>query len=218
MLAGAHSQRSNSYQISMGFFLLASGSSRAEFEVLQHAGLVSSYPTALRNMKKLSVEKMDHTRRIVRQHAFLLLWDNLNFSFKVSEQRSGTSKSTFESGTMSTVVLLHGVEYGELALDLLRPITTTRPYIDISRSDMHPKPSQIVRLEATMLWYIRNIFLTLHPALRKTLGDSLSALPVTERIPLHKTECYTLPATHKDESTIEGTMEFFDEVFGTHLR
>jgi hypothetical protein len=54
MIAASHSQCSNEYQIGIGFFLLASGASRAEFEVLQHARLVASYPTTLRQLKKLS--------------------------------------------------------------------------------------------------------------------------------------------------------------------
>jgi hypothetical protein len=218
MLAGAHSQRSNSYQISMGFFLLASGSSRAEFEVLQHAGLVTAYPTALRHMKKLSAETLEEIQQIVRRYPFLLLWDNINFAFKVAEQRLGRSRSTFESGTMSTLVLLHGVDYGELGLDLLPPVTTTRPYIKISPSDVHPSPVQVAELEVTMKWHIRDMFLDLYPALRTRLGTSLSALPETESIPLHKTKCYTMPAMDVDESTIEGTMDFFDKIFGTHLQ
>jgi hypothetical protein len=218
MIAASHSQRSNEYQIGMGFFLLASGASQVEFEVLQHAGLVTSYPTTLRQLKKLSDERMDEIQCVVRSRPFLLLWDNLNFAFKVAEQRKGSKKSTFESGTTSTIVLLHDVEFGELNLDLLPPVHTTRPYFEFSESDLRPSPKQMADLEAAMIWHIRDMFLTLYPALRESLGDSIPALPETDCITPHKTEFYILPATNKDESTLEGTMDFLEEVFHTHLK
>jgi hypothetical protein len=217
MIACTHSENSNEYQIGMAFFLLASGSSRAEFDVLQHAGLCTSYPTALNNLKKLSKERLEFIVQITRTRAWMLLWDNINMAFRVGEQRL-SNRSTFENGTTSTLVVLHDVAYGELKLDLLPPVVATRPILDYTADDLRPTPQQAAELQQAMIWHVRDILLSLYPALRARLGDTVPSLPDTMCIAPHKTEFHPLPAVKLDESTLEGTMDFFDFVFDKTLK
>ena len=49
--------------------------------------------------------------------AFLIIWDNFNIAFCVSEQCK-VLKDHFDNRTTTTVIPLYGVEFGSLLLDL----------------------------------------------------------------------------------------------------
>ena len=110
----------------MGMYFLACGTSRSMFNVLNHAGITLSYPQAISKLKQLSEEQLTETRNVTQTKAFMLIWDNLNIAFKVSEQRHN-SKDHFDNGTTATLVPLYGVERGELPFKPKR--TNRRPIL-----------------------------------------------------------------------------------------
>ena len=117
MLAKSRNEHATEFQTSMGMYFLACGTSRSMFDVLNHAGITLSYPQAISKLKQLSEERLTQTRNIAKTKAFMLIWDNLNIAFKVSEQRHD-SKDHFDNGTTATLVPLYGVERGELPFNL----------------------------------------------------------------------------------------------------
>ncbi|KAJ7450876.1 hypothetical protein FB451DRAFT_1146240 [Mycena latifolia] len=106
MLAQAQNERANEFQEIMGTYFLACSTPRRQFDVLAHAGLTVSYSKAIADLKGLSAEGLARLRRMVQEKACMIVWDNLNIAFKVSEQRHN-SKDSFENGTTGTLIPLY---------------------------------------------------------------------------------------------------------------
>lgn len=102
----------------MCMYFLACGTSRSVFDVLNHAGVTLSYTQAVAKIKQLGRERLTMMREIARSRAFMVIWDNLNIAFRVSEQRHNP-KDHFDNGTTATLLPLYDVEYGGLPLELL---------------------------------------------------------------------------------------------------
>ncbi|KAJ6608162.1 hypothetical protein B0H10DRAFT_2303514, partial [Mycena sp. CBHHK59/15] len=91
MLAQSQNERANQFQEIMGTYFLACSTPRRQFDVLAHAGLTVSYSKAINDLKGLSVVMGNRGSKCVHQTAThgacMIVWDNLNIAFKVSEQR-----------------------------------------------------------------------------------------------------------------------------------
>jgi len=87
MLAKSRNDHATEFQTTMCMFFLACGTSHSLFDVLNHAGISLSYTQAIAKLKKLGLEHLEGRRKIAHTHAFMVIWDNLNIAFKVSEQR-----------------------------------------------------------------------------------------------------------------------------------
>ncbi|KAK6985088.1 hypothetical protein R3P38DRAFT_2469924, partial [Favolaschia claudopus] len=85
MLSVSRSQQANNYQVVtwvvIGLFLLGSGASKREIEVLAHAGLSTSYNAIREHIHQLSAEAVAKFRRLVKEQMFFIVWDNLNIAF-----------------------------------------------------------------------------------------------------------------------------------------
>ncbi|PPQ97245.1 hypothetical protein CVT26_000771 [Gymnopilus dilepis] len=199
-LAKARNEHATEFQTTMCMFFFACGTTRTTFSVLNHAGITLSYTQAVDKLKLLGQERLKRMNVIARTRAFMLIWDNLNIAFKVSEQRHD-SKDHFDNGTTATLVPLFGVEFGEIPL---KPRRMHRPPIlNYNVQDLLPSREEAERVQAGQLWHIKDILFTAFPALRKRLASS---------IPVHKTEQYPLPAMHIDESSLEGTLSVLDSI------
>lgn len=214
MLAKSQNNHASKFQTSMGMYFLACGTSRSVFNVLNHAGITLSYTQAISKLKQLSEERLKETRKIAKSKAFMLIWDNLNIAFKVSEQRQD-SKDHFDNGTTATLVPLYGIKRGELPLKPKR--THRRPILKFEPKDFLPSCEESQRVQAGQLWHIKDILYDAFPALRKRLGSSISPLATVQQIPVHKTEQYPLPAMHIDESSLEGTLGVMNTIFRSTL-
>ncbi|KAJ7692577.1 hypothetical protein B0H17DRAFT_933920, partial [Mycena rosella] len=137
MLAQTRNEKSSEYQTTMAFYLLACGATRSQFDVLNHAGICPSYRSALRKVRDLGQERLAEIRKLARNHLFMIIWDNLNFAFRVAQQRIG-SHDHFDNGTTATLVLLWGIEAGDLPLNLLPPRKTRLPVLDFAAEDILP--------------------------------------------------------------------------------
>ena len=198
-------------------FFLACGTSRSLFDVLNHAGISLSYTQAIAKLKKLGLERLEETRKIAHTRAFMVIWDNLNIAFKVSEQRHD-SKNHFDNGTTATLVPLYGVEYGGLPVTLKPKRERRNTILDIKPEDLVPTREEADRVQLGQLWHIEDILYDQFPALRKRLGSAIEPAPSVLQIPVHKTEQYPLPAMHIDESSLEGTLGVLNTIFRDSLR
>lgn len=217
MLAKAKNEHATEFQTSMALYFLASGVSRSIFNVLNKAGISLSYTQAVAKLKDLSTEQLAETRRIAHSQAFMIIWDNLNIAFKVSEQREG-SKDHFDNGTTATLVPLHGVAYGGLPLELKPKRDNRRQLLTFSPSNIIPDLATAQRVEKAQLWHIQDILYDAFPELRSRLKSKILPPPSVDCIQVHKTEQYPLPAMKIDESTLEGTIEVVDTIIRQSLK
>ena len=104
----------------MCIYLLACGTSKTQFDVLNHTGFTLLYTATTRKIKELSQERLLEIIGLVCQCAFMIIWDNLNIAFWVGEQRKA-SKDHFDNRTTATLIPLYDVEFGGLPLDLKPP-------------------------------------------------------------------------------------------------
>ncbi|KAJ7869595.1 hypothetical protein B0H14DRAFT_3579250 [Mycena olivaceomarginata] len=217
MLSQTRNEKSSEYQTTMSFYLLACGATRSQFEVLNHAGICLSYRSTLRKVKDLGQERLAAVRKTAHERMFMLIWDNLNFAFRVVQQRLG-SNDHFDNGTTATLVVLWGVVAGDLPLDILPPRKTRLPVLDFTADDLLPSLKDVQELEALHHWHIEDILVEAYPVLRTRFADSISKPPSILLIPVHVTEHATLPAMEIDESSMDGTIDLFSTIFRGSLK
>jgi hypothetical protein len=90
MLVQTTNEKSSEYQTTMGFYLLACGASWSQFDVLNHTRICLSYHYVLCKIKTLGQEQLAKIRKIAKTRMFMIIWDNLNFAFRVAQQRVGS--------------------------------------------------------------------------------------------------------------------------------
>ena len=146
MLAKLHNDHATEFQTTMCMFFLACGTSCSLFNMLNHAGISLSYTQAIAKLKKLGIECLEQTRKIAHTCAFMVIWDNLNIVFKVSEQRHD-SKDHFDNGTTATLVPLYGVKYGGLPITLKPKRECRNTILDIKFEDLVPTCKEAARVQ-----------------------------------------------------------------------
>ncbi|KAK6987846.1 hypothetical protein R3P38DRAFT_2805309 [Favolaschia claudopus] len=204
--------KANNFQLVIGLFLLGSGASKREIEILAHAGLSVSYTSLTsRNCERRAY------RIYVKSagHAWCRLsGDNLNIAFKVAEQRL-QAKSHFDSGTTRIVIPGKDAAQGTLPLDLKPPRERALPVLDWSPEDVLPSPESAAQLSRSCFWQLKRVALVYIPGIPDNLKKALEDCPENYQIPLHKTEQYPLPALKEDESTLEGTFAVYTDTLKT---
>ncbi|KAK7029172.1 hypothetical protein R3P38DRAFT_3314713 [Favolaschia claudopus] len=209
--------QANNYQVVIGLFLLGSGASKREIEVLAHAGLSTSYNAIREHIHQLSAEAVAKFRRLVKEQMFFIVWDNLNIAFRVESQRL-RSANHFDNGTTSTGIPVYNpltgstkTLHGTLPLSLKPPRTSTFPVVDHSVEDVLPSPLCISQLEKCLLWQIKRLA---HENIKGLahLSEEFEDCPEVDAIAVHKTEQYPLPAMHEDESSIDGTIRVYNQI------
>lgn len=217
MISIMRSQKANDYQVTMGLFLLGSGASKREMEVLAHAGLSLSYTSIITHVRKLSKEGTAKYKQIVREKMCSLTWDNLNIPFRVGEQRLG-SGNHFDNGTTATLIPLYDpsapdgdVPLGSLPLSMKPPRTTCRPVVEWPIEHVLPSPEGAAQLTRNCLWQIQRMALQTIEDLAH-LRPHFQPCPTVKQIPVHKTSQYPLPAMNLDESSIDGTIRVYTTI------
>lgn len=216
-MAKSRSEHATNFQTTMALYLLACGTSKSLFNVLNHAGLSLSYPQAVEKLKKMSEELVAETRAVAQLMMFMIIWDNLNFAFRVAEQHHD-SKDHFDSGTTATLVPLYGVQPGSLPTSL-KPKRLVCPHIlNFNGSDLLPSLDKARRIQEGQLWHIKDILFDAFPDLRKRLSPTILLAPTVHQIPVHQTKQHPLPAMHIDESSLEGTLNVVDTIIHKSLK
>ncbi|KAF9537135.1 hypothetical protein CPC08DRAFT_552826 [Agrocybe pediades] len=216
MLIKSRNEHATSFQTPMAIYLLACGTSRSLFHVLNHSGFTISYTQAVLKLRQLGEERNSLSKETVRKNACMLIWDNLNIALKVAQQRDD-SKDSYENGTTATLVPLFGAKQGDLPLSLKPPRRRRKPILDIKQTDLLPSSEEISRVQAAQLWHIMDILYDCFPDLRKRLGESILPPSTVKQIPVHKTEQYPLPTMPIDESSLEGTLQVLKSMIQVSL-
>lgn len=217
MLAKSRNDHATEFQTTMCMYFLACGTQRSLFDVLNHAGLSLSYTQAIHKLKTLGQERLEQMREIARTRAYMVLWDNFNVAFEVSQQRQD-SKSHFDNGTTATLIPLFDTAYGSLPTSLKPPRLRNNPDLNIEAEDLLPSFEEAKRVQDGQIWHITDILYDAYPELRKKFGESIPAPTPVMQIPVHTTEQYPIPAMHLDESTLEGTLQVFNTIFTKALK
>ncbi|KII91476.1 hypothetical protein PLICRDRAFT_156573 [Plicaturopsis crispa FD-325 SS-3] len=214
MLSILRSQKANDYQVMIAMFLLGSGASKREIEVLAHAGLCLSYSTTITCLKKLSKEGTRTYKKVAKESACSIVWDNLNIAFRVDAQRLH-SANHFDNGTTATLIPLYdptsedgSVPHGTIPLNMKPPRTTSDPIFEWPTEHVMPSPVDAEQLSRSCLWQIKRMAIE-HIEGLKHLASELEPCPEVKPIPVHKTDQYPLPAMNEDESSIEGTIRVY---------
>ncbi|KAJ7621845.1 hypothetical protein B0H17DRAFT_1290185 [Mycena rosella] len=208
------SQKANNFQLVIGLFLLGSGASKREMEVLAHAGLSISYTSITGHVKGLSKEGMARVREIVKTSMCQIVWDNLNIAFRVAAERL-KAKNHFDNGTTGTVIPVFDPETGGHAAHgtlpfVMKPLRErTLPVLDWTAEDTLPSPQSAAELSSSCFWQLKRLALSHIPGVPAELKKQFEECPVVDQIPLHKSEQYPVPAMKLDESTLEGTLEVY---------
>ncbi|KAJ3832057.1 hypothetical protein F5878DRAFT_654713 [Lentinula raphanica] len=217
MYAVLRSQRANEFQAVIGMFLIGSGASKREMEVLHHAGISLSYPAIIRHMRLLSEEAKQTYKDVIKECMCSVVWDNLCIQFRVEAQRLNSSDH-FDNGTTATCIplfdpytLSNRTPHGTLPLSLKPPRETTNPIFEWSDEDVLPSREDIRVLTLCSKWQIRRLALESIPGLAH-LKPTLGPCPEVKKIPLHKTEQYPLPAMKEEENSIDGTIQVFHSI------
>ncbi|KAJ7448400.1 hypothetical protein FB451DRAFT_1053929 [Mycena latifolia] len=213
------SQKANNFQLVIGLFLLGSGASKREMEVLAHAGLSISYTSIITHVKGLSKEGMVRLREIVKTSMVQIVWDNLNIAFRVAAERL-KAKNHFDNGTTVTVIPVFDpatgghAAHGTLPLSMKPPRERTLPVLDWTAEDVLPSPQSAEELSACCFWQMKRLALEHVPGVTPKLKKELEDCPEINQIPVHKSEQYPAPAMNKDESTLEGTLDVRETIYG----
>ncbi|KAJ7811323.1 hypothetical protein B0H14DRAFT_2606589 [Mycena olivaceomarginata] len=208
------SQKANNFQLVIGLFLLGSGASKREIEVLAHTGLSISYSTITEHVKGLSKEGMVRIRELVKECMCQIVWDNLNIAFRVAAERL-KAKNHFDNGTTATVIPVFdpatggNARHGTLPFSMKPPRERTLPVLDWTAEDTLPSPQSAEELSRCCFWQLKRLALEHIPGISDSLKKALEECPEIFQIPLHKTEQYPLPAMNLDESSLEGTLEVY---------
>ncbi|KAJ7665677.1 hypothetical protein B0H17DRAFT_904260, partial [Mycena rosella] len=98
----------NNYQVVISLFLLGSGASKREIEVLAHAGLSTSYTAIREHLRTLSGEAVERFKQLIKHQMCFIVRDNLKIAFHVESQRLG-SANHFDNGTTSTAIPVYNL-------------------------------------------------------------------------------------------------------------
>ncbi|KAK7016411.1 hypothetical protein VNI00_018893 [Paramarasmius palmivorus] len=222
MITMVRSQKANNFQLIIGLFLLGSGASKCETNVFAHARLSVSYTTVIEHINTLSEENLVIIRRVIEEFMCSLCWDNVNFAFRV-ESQCLNSKDHFDSGTTATLIVVHNpftglnTAPGDLPLSMNLEHTTSRIPISISPRSLLPSHDDLLTLEKCLLWQLKQAALEHKPEFHH-LKPHFPSLPPdvhTEQIALHKTEQYPLSAMHEDKSSLDGTINVYNQLMRT---
>jgi hypothetical protein len=169
LISVMRSQKANNFQVVIGLFLLGSGASKREMEVLAHAGLSISYTSIITHVKGLSAEGMVRIRELVKTSMVQIVWDNLNIAFRVAAQRL-KAKNHFDNGTTATVIPLFdpatggNAVHGTLPFSMKPPRERTLPVLDWTAEDVLPSPQSTEELLSSCFWQLKRLASTIYRA------------------------------------------------------
>ena len=217
MLVKSRNDHASEFQMTTCMYFLACGTSQSLFDILNHTGLTLSYMQAVANLKQLGAECLEEMHAVACTQAVMIIWDNLNIAFNVTEQHHN-SKVHFDNGTTATLVPLFRVEFGGLPLDLLPCHNKRLLLLSFGPADLLLSLEEAWHVEDGQLWHIQDILYDAFPDLRNYFHHEIEAAPSVYQIPLHKTKQYLLPAMHINESRLNGTLEVLDTIITCHLK
>ncbi|KAI0075724.1 hypothetical protein K474DRAFT_1599390, partial [Panus rudis PR-1116 ss-1] len=170
-------------------------------------------------INRLAINQRTRVRNIARTYELGHVYDNYNINYKTAEQTLGR-KDTQENGTCATVFPLFNARREDMRTrDLL---TSLDQAPGLSRDDVLLSAEENTILDKYLLHTILRI-IVLHggTGFQRFRETVMKNVPSTlEKIPLHKTDVFPLPALNIDESSTTGNADVLDSTFrevGHHL-
>ncbi|KAG0352206.1 hypothetical protein BGZ54_002902 [Gamsiella multidivaricata] len=175
------------------------GTPKQVVEVFCRSGLSVSPKTIDRTLETLGKDSMKRAQEAMRTKHCSLVYDNINFALRKSDQRSNNADN-FESGTAGT--LIRGEDPG---LPDLR--TDQEIFAEYQPKDL--RISSADNAHADLVF--RNIFSeVLHRRVESFKGSMLPA-PTILPLPLEKTETFPLPTLPINQSSVDGNISVLEE-------
>ncbi|OJT14839.1 hypothetical protein TRAPUB_8633 [Trametes pubescens] len=174
--------------------------------------LKSGLKRALGLLRLLSDSTMRVACGRARTHLLANVYDNINMMFKIAEQILGRSDSQ-QNGTCATAFELYGASLDDMkTADVLESFVKAPPLAieDMLLSDQE-NVDLTARLEHTVLQIVAAYGGERFSRFRNQIDASM---PVTEdKIPVHKTAIYPLPAMNIDESSTTGNADVLAKIY-----
>ncbi|EJF62114.1 hypothetical protein DICSQDRAFT_44032, partial [Dichomitus squalens LYAD-421 SS1] len=240
-LLGQRSQNNSYVCYIMGLYLYATGASRQTLSLLSSLNVATSYSALVGSgstkemvdthhrgtsialslqrafhrgaglLRKLSTSCRASAATRAHTAPFGLVYDNINFMFKVAEQILGR-KDSQENGTCATIFALQQASLSDMkASHLLERFNAAPP---LSVQDIIHTPAETTLFRQSLEHTILRVIVSQSPLFERFRDAVHSCLPATDnKIPVHKTDVYPLPAMHIDESSITGNAEVIDTIF-----
>ncbi|KAJ8481719.1 hypothetical protein ONZ51_g5810 [Trametes cubensis] len=200
-------------------FLKSKGVSAKALDLLHALGISMSHSWSVRAFAGISAHAMEDLEKVIRFLAWWLTYDNVNFAFRVFEQRL-QNQSHFDSGTSGSVFVKPNAPQpppiSSAALQEQRRMGRINPITlaDIVELDAAAAPRihrRIIHIVLQSLLDAPEFDLSTyahrsHPAL--TPPAPVKPLP---HGPEHVTKQYVLGTVHVDESSYDGTDDLITE-------
>ncbi|KAH9911535.1 uncharacterized protein BXZ73DRAFT_93356 [Epithele typhae] len=144
------------------------------------------------------------------------VYDNINVTFKVSEQVLG-HQDTVESGTCATIFSLFDASPADMKTkDLVSSIKTARP---LQMGDLRLDNDDLKLLDKSIAHAILRVIVHGNHAFTKFRPQVNATLPPNDhKIPLHQTSIHPLPTMNIDESSVTGNASVLDYIFRRELQ
>ncbi|KAL1948712.1 hypothetical protein VTO73DRAFT_10518 [Trametes versicolor] len=167
---------------------------------------------ALGLLRLLSDSTMRLARGRAQTHLLANVYDNINMMFRIAEQVLGRTDSQ-QNGTCATAFELFGASLDDMKTEDVLDSFVKAPTLaldDILLTEQE-NADLTERLEHTVLRIVVGYGGERFARFRNEVDASL---PTTEdKIPVHKTAIYPLPAMNIDESTTTGNADVLNKVF-----
>ncbi|ETW82437.1 hypothetical protein HETIRDRAFT_416617 [Heterobasidion irregulare TC 32-1] len=201
-LLGEHSQKNTYIQHILGLYLYSTGASRQQITVLNHLGLSISYTT----LAGCGINK-----HYTAEGPFMVVYNNINWVQKATSQIVGRI-DTQENGMCATLIpLLNASKEALQATNLDKSFDKAPP---LSLDDLILQPDDHTFFQTCLVHTV--LMIVMHHSghnmqrFRKPLQESLPTSH--QKIELHKTDVYPLPAMNINESLTAGNAEVVDAV------
>ncbi|KAG0012513.1 hypothetical protein BGZ82_002575, partial [Podila clonocystis] len=152
----------------------------------------------MRSLESLTNDAMAQVRHVVKTQSWYLVYDNINFPLRKSDQRSN-NVDTFESGTTATVVI--GDDLG--TVDQLRP-----PFGLLRMEDLVPDDANVLHFKCFCRYHLVEI-LRRH---NKSYQYCSVPIPKKDPLPIKKTMRFPLPSMPINQASVEGNMHVLNDI------
>ncbi|KAF8908394.1 hypothetical protein BGZ58_006095, partial [Dissophora ornata] len=158
-----------------------------------------------RALESLGNDSAEQVREVIRLDFCYLVYDNINFALRRSDQRSNNVDS-FESGTTATIVV--GEDPGEPDRR-----SNTEIYQRLNADDLTPDAGNVEHLSLVR----QNILSEVLHRRVQSFKDCVLPAPEKDPLPLKKTRRYPLPSMPINQSSVDGNMKVLEEIV-CHLK
>ncbi|KAG0196116.1 hypothetical protein BGX28_010543 [Mortierella sp. GBA30] len=204
MLVFYQSQRSNALQMMFGLYLAAKNCPKRVINLIASLGLSVSHQTVHEGLTGLTDHMLKDVQDAVQERGFSIVFDNINFPNRKSDQRLH-NMDTFENGTTATIVVS----------DHLR-LSAPTPAPQKDPSPLEFIPDQQNRSHIRIVYG----FHLIHALQRHftTFDSYITSDPTIDVLRTEKTLTFPLPSMRYDQATNEGNLDVLTHITQIFLK